>query len=284
MKLFANESVDIKFSTEKFVDYYNSSNVIAEEALSDYLYKIKDSFATLFKKLSGSVNDKAVLDITSTKFETLHKIKRLKFVNVKDYMVSKPENFKGKYIDYTLDLVNVSGVIVGDVEATLNNLKLAIASFINEFSESKVSSLYGAVYFKKTEKLIEQNKREISKYFPIANGSTKAYVGDLLKTLNDIEALYKNIEVLDSTLNTTKISYISKLTNECADLVDSLIEQNTRSNVLAKNDTAKKELINAIHISAREVELLNYLYSNAIIFYSSFKNLTDELNKIPYSE
>lgn len=284
MKLFANESVDIKFSTEKFVDYYNSSNVIAEEALSDYLYKIKDSFANVFKKLSGSVNDKAVLDITSTKFETLHKIKRLKFVNVKDYMTSKPENFKGKYIDYTLDLVNVSGVIVGDVEAALNNLKLAIASFINEFSENKVSTLYGSIYFKKTEKIIEQNKREISKYFPIANGSTKAYVGDLLKTLNDIEALYKNIEILDSTLNTTKIAYISKLTNECAELVDSLIEQNTRSNILAKNDTAKKELINAIHTTAREVELLNYLYSNAIIFYGSFKNLTDELNRIADSE
>lgn len=280
MKLYStNEQVKPSFLQEKFVEYYLSSVIISQEALSDYLYKIKDTFSTIYTKLTFKL-DKPVIDISTNKFETLHKIKRLKFRNIKDHMTSKPENFRGKYTDYTIDLINSSNIIYNDVESTLNNLKLALASFINEYSENKIYTLYGSVYFNKSAKLIEAHTKEISKYFPIANGSTKDTIGNLLKTLNDIEALYKNIEILDNILNLTKINYIAKLTNEVADLIDALIEHNIKTNILNKNNEIKKELISAIHITAKEVEFLNYLYSNAIIFYGSFKNLTDDLNKL----
>lgn len=280
MKLYApNQDFKLSFPEEKFINYYSSSVVISQEALSDYLYKIKDTYSNIFSKLTSKY-DKPVIDITTNKFETIHKIRRLKFNNIKDYVTSKPENFKGKYVDYTLDLINSSNVIANDTETTLNNLKLALASFINEYSEDKLHTLYGSVYFKKSSKLIEEHTKEISKYFPIANGSTKDTIGNLLKTLNDIEALYKNIEILDSILNLTKINYIAKLTNEVAELVDSLIEYNIRTNILNNNNHAKKELISAIHTAAKEVEFLNYLYSNTIIFYGVFKNLIDDLNKL----
>lgn len=280
MKLFNKKENFVPiFSMEEFRDYYFSAKVISSEALSDYFYKIKDIFSTVYNRLSKAVNDKVVIDVISTKFETLHRIKRIKFIDLKDYITSKPENFRGKYVDYTLDLINSSKIIVENTESTLNNLKLAISSFVNEYSENKVSILYGTVYFKEAEKLVDKNKKNIAKYFPDSNSSTKTYIRDILKTLNDIEILYKNIEILDSTLNLSKINYISKLTNECVSLIDALIDQNVKSNILSKNDTIKKELISAIHISAREVEFLNYLYANAIIFYGCFKSLIADINK-----
>jgi len=280
MKLFSTQDkFDSPFSTEDFCGYYQTASVISNEALSDYLYKIKDAFSTTFNRLTSSTSNKVVIDTTSTKFETLHRVKRVKFIDLKDYITSKPENFRGKYVDYTLDLINVAGVIVPNTEATLGNLKLAIGSFINEYSENKVSKLYGTVYFKEAEKLIEGNRKEIAKYFPSNNGSTKAYIRDVLKTTNDVESLYKNIELLDTILNLSKIEYIAKLTSECVSLVDGLITHNTKTNMLANNNNIKKELISAIHISAREVEFLNYMYANTIIFYGSFKNLIEDLNK-----
>lgn len=280
MKLFSNQDkFDSHFHMEEFRGHYQTASVISTEAISDYLYKIKDSLSTTFERLTSAVNDKVVIDTTSTKFETMYRIKRVRFIDLKDYITSKPENFHGKYVDYTLDLINSSKIIVENTESTLNNLKLAISSFINEYSENKVSILYGVVYFKEAEKLVEESRKEISKYFPDSNGSTKAYIRDVLKTTNDVESLYKNIEMLDSILNFSKIDYITKLTNECVSLIDSLIDQNNKKDILSKNNTIKKELISAVHISAREVEFLNYLYANAIIFYGCFKNLTQELNK-----
>lgn len=280
MKLFSGQDkFDSPFSMEEFRGHYQTASVVSAEALSDYLYKVKDAFSTTFDRLSAAVNDKVVIDTTSTKFETMHRLKRVKFIDLKDYLTSKPENFRGKYVDYTLDLINASKIMVENTESTLNNLKLAISSFVNEYSENKVSTLYGAVYFKEAEKLVEENRKEISQYFPDSNGSTKAYVRDVLKTNNDIESLYKNIEMLDTILNLSKVDYIAKLTNECVSLIDTLIDQNTKTDMLSKNDTIKKELISAVHISAREVEFLNYLYANAIIFYGVFKSLTEDLNK-----
>lgn len=281
MKLFSNQDkFDSLFSTEDFRGYYQTASIISTETLSDYLYKIKDIFSITFNRLSNSINDQVVIDTTSTKFETIYRIKRIKFIDLKDHITSKPENFRGKYIDYSVDLINVSKIMIENTELTLNNLKIAISSFINEYSENKVSMFYGVTYFKETEKIIEKNRKEINQYFPDKTGTTKAYIGDVLKTTNDIESLYKNIEILDTILNISKIDYISKLTNECIAIIDVLIEQNTKSNILSKNNNIKKELISSIYISAKEVEFLNYVYANAIIFYSSFKNLTQDINKI----
>ena len=280
MKLFSNkDKIALNFSMEEFRGHYQTAKIVSAESLTDYFYKVKDVFSSVFNNLSGAVNDKIVIDTTSTRFETLARVKRVKFIDMKDYITSKPENFHGKYVDYSLDLLNASKVLVENTESTLNNLKLAISSFVNEYSENKVATLYGAVYFKEAEKLVEENRKDISRYFVGSNGSTKAYIRDVLKTTNDIETLYKNIEVLDSTLNLSKIEYIAKLTNECVSLIDTLIDQNTKSDMLSKNDSIKKELISAIHISAREVEFLNYLYANAVTFYSCFKSLTEDMNK-----
>lgn len=280
MKLFSDKDrIGTNFSMEEFRGHYNSARVISTESITDYFYKVKDVFSSVYDSMSGAVNDKIVVDTTSTRFETLNRVKRVKFIDLKDYITSKPENFHGKYVDYTLDLVNASKILVENTESTLNNLKLAISSFVNEYSENKVATLYGAVYFKEAEKLVEENRKDIAKYFPAGNGSTKAYVRDVLKSTNDLESLYKNIEMLDSILNLSKIEYIAKITNECVSLIDTLIDQNTKTDMLSKNDSIKKELISAIHISAREVEFLNYLYANAIVFYGCFQSLCSDLNK-----
>ena len=282
MKLFNENTVHpVSFSLEQYSTMVNHASVISEEAMTDYFYKLKDVFATAFKTLSLNGSDKILTDIESTKFETLHKVRNIKFTDAKAYTVSKPENFKGKYIDYSTDLISISKVIVEDTEACLSNLKMAIASFINEYSDKKVFTLYGAVYFTKTDKLVEEKKKEVAKYFPTANGQTKACVSELLKTFNDIEGIYKNIDTLGNTVNYSTINHIAKLTAETSELIDTLIVQNTKSNVLVKNNDVKKDLVNAIHTAAREVELLNYMYANAVMFYGCFKNLADELNKIP---
>jgi len=282
MKLYHDTpNSPISFTLEQYHYLINSSSVISEESLSDYFYKLKDIFSTAFKALTVKDTDKLVRDVESNKFEVLHKVKGIKFIDAKAYMTSKPENFKGKYVDYSLDLINSSNIILADTESTLNNLKMAVASFINEYSEDKVFTLYGATYFSKSSKLIEEHRKDISKYFPYDNGSTKAYISDILKTFNDLDSIYKNIDVLGTTLNLTKINFIAKLTTDTSELIDSLIDQNTKTNVLARNSEVKKELINAIHTTAREVEFLSYLYANAIMFYGTFKSLTDDLSKMP---
>lgn len=278
MRLYdSSEVIQPQFSQEQFNTYYQTASVVSLEALSDYFYKLKDAFSTIQSKVTDLNGDKIVSDTLSTRYETEHVIQRLKFVDLKDHLVQKPENFKGKYIDYIKDLILASNDVVNNTEATLNNLKLAISSFINEYAEDKINTLYGNVYFKDAEKITVKYTKEIAQYFPKADTSSKAEINDILKSLNDIPVIYNSITTLEKSINETKLKNISKLANEASELVDLLLEQNKTSSVLLRNDATKKDLVNAIYISAKQVELVSYLYSNAIFFYSSFKKLSDFL-------
>jgi len=280
-KLFAGEELPVlKLSTEEFRGYYNTASVISLEAVSDFFYKLKDTFATLGSTVAKLDNDKIVTDTLATRFETQHVVKRLKLVELRDEMVLKPENFKGKYVDYAAELISASDLLIANTEESLHNLKMAVSSFINEYSEEKVSTLYGISYFKQAEKISETARKDIAKYFPSSNSTVKAYVGDLLKSLSDVEQLYNDIQKLDGIINLSKINHISKLANEVSDLIDILIDQNTKSGVLLKNDSTKKELVNAVHIVAKEVELVSYMYSNCIFFYSAIKSLSEVILKV----
>jgi hypothetical protein len=278
-KLFAGEKIGEKnFSTEEFRNYHGTAKVVSTEAITDFFYKLKDSFNTLSSSIAGLDNDKIVTDVLATRFETSHVAKRVKFVELRDESVSKPEKFKGKYVEFSEDMIKSAGVLVDNTQESLSNLKMAVASFINEYSEDKVATLYGISYFKDAEKVTEAQRKDIAKYF--TGSGVKASVGDVLKSLSDIDVLFSDIQTLDSVLNQSKIEHIGKLANEVSELIDVLIEQNTKTGVLLKNDSVKKELISAVHIVAKEVELVSYLYSNCIFFYSGVKTLSEKIIEV----
>lgn len=278
-KLFAGEDVgQVQFSAEVFRQYHGTAKVISAEAITDFFYKLKDSFTTLTSSVAGLDNDKIVTDVLATRYETGHVAKRVRFIELREETVAKPEKFKGKYVEFTQDMIQASTVMIDSAQESLSNLKLAVASFINEYSEDKVATLYGIAYFKDAEKITDNRRKEIAKYFT-GNG-VKASVGDLLKSLTDIDTLYSDIQTLDSVINQSKIEHVAKLAQEVAELIDVLIEQNTKTGVLLKNDSLKKELVAAVHIVAKEVEFVSYLYSNAVFFYSAFKSLSEKIIEV----
>jgi len=276
MKLYNEDNaLSLVMSQESFKDYYRTATVISTEALSDYLYKVKDMVSTFSSSLTDLSKDKIVIDFTSTRFETEHVAKRLNYTNFKHNTVQKPENFKGKYIDYTEDLIKVSEAVIEDTYKSLSNLKLSVSSFINEYSENKANSLYGYTYFKDTEKLIDKNTKAISSYFPKKDSSTKANVEDILRNLSDIPTLYIKLNEISNIVNEERLNEISRMTKDVILLVDSLIDQNKSTGILLKTERTKKELIESLHIVGTEIEFLSYLYSNIVYLYSSFKSLSE---------
>lgn len=281
VKLFAGLDLSGKtYSAEEFRSYYGSSTVISLESISDYFYKMKDSFASLASVILKTENDKVVSEVLSNQREVEHVSRRIKFINFRNETIAMPENFKGKFVDLSTDLVATASILIPDVEQSLANLKLAVSSFINEYSENKVSTIYGISYFKEAEKLTINSRKEIGKYFPSSNSAVKSHAGDVLKTMFDVEHLFKDVKKLDGVINLDKIKRLNSISSEVSELVDLLIEQNTKSSILLRNNSTKKELINAIYIVAKEIELASYLYSNCIFLYTSVKSLSDKVLEV----
>ncbi len=285
MKLYdKTEVVERTLSTEEFVNRYSTLNTISQEAITDYFFKIKDSINTATSKLLNLDNDKVTSDALSSKFETLNAIKKIKFSDAADQLVGIPENFKGKYVDYVSVLHYISSEAVESADKTLNTLKMAVSSFINEYSEDRVFTIYGKSVFEKSKANTEARTKKISNFFPVAKSTVKAEIKDVLKSFTDVDVIFKEVKKIDEVINEDVVKQLVKLGNECSELVDALIEHNSKSGIMTKNESAKKELVEAIYVSAKEVEFIGYLYSNVVFFYTAVKKLSETLISISDSQ
>lgn len=272
-----SEDTTFFMSTENFCNYFQSAKVISTEAVSDYLYKIKDSLISVSSMFFSQTSDLTTEDLLRNRHEVNHVIKRLKYVTLIDKAVDKPENFKGRYLDY-LALLNDEGdrQFINTNQA-ISTLNLSIAAFINDYREDGVMTLYGNSKFKDTAKLTEKIRDEVKKYFPKNDKSTRTRFGDVVASLGEIDTLYQNLITNDNILNIKRVNEIRKLAETAIGLLDTLIEQNGKSNLFAKNEAVKKDLIFAIQVTAEAVETFGYLYSNAIALRTAFKSTTEML-------
>jgi hypothetical protein len=141
-------------------------------------------------------------------------------------------------------------------------------------------TVHGATFFKGYAKVREKHLKVISDYFPKSDTASKAEIGKLLKTFNDIATINASILDIENNFTSKSLETLNRGANELAELVNSLVESNAQSGVLVRNNEAKKELVNVIHVTAELVEFMGYLYSNLMFFESSYKAMSDELLKL----
>lgn len=284
MLLFSKEQPKpMVLSQEAFVNYYSTASVVSTEAISDYFFKLKDTLSTATTKVFSLDDDRLVTDVLSSRFEVENKIKRLKFSNLKPYSVTIPENFKGKYVDYIKDLTDSSRALIPDTEKALGTLKMTLSAFMNEFSEDKADNLFGKVVYKESEKQTKIHQDKISKYFPSKSNATKGYIKDVLNNLDEIPKIFAGISELEKLINPSTLKNITKLTNEVSEMVDLVLEQNNKTGFLLNSNYLKKDLITALHTVAKEVELVAYLYSNAMFFYKAVDSLSNTVKTVSES-
>ena len=273
-KLF---SKDDQIKVQLNAEHYRNAEVLSLEAITDYLGKTKDFFHSFQTTIFDFNSDQALHDAISTRHETLAVIKRLQFVDIADEVVTKPEKFQGKYHPYLKDLIDVCKVSAPDTLQLLNTVKLGLASFINEYTEDGVLSVYGTEYAKDSAKKIQNGQKVISSYFPESKSTFKTRVKDVLRNLGEVEGLYNGAVELESHISHDKVKQISKLADEISDMVDVLIEQNNKSGILLRNTEAKKDLTDMIHTAAESVRFTSYLYANTLYFYKALQSLSETL-------
>lgn len=275
-KLYSNEHIPTQVkSLEEFVAFYNSSTVVSAESLDSFFSKLKDTFHSAKRTVTSS--EAIVSNLLLTRFQTESVIKDINYIDFKETTVEVPENFKGKYIDYLKALLEIAETLNSTTTNTLNHLKLSISSFMNEYKEDKVFTLYGTSYFQETEKELKENKKLLKPFFPTDSRSVKAKVSSVLYTLKDVPELYNKAQELEKLITFEDIKKANRLASEASDLIDVLIENNKNSSVLLKNNQTKKDLIFAIQIAAEQVEFQNYIYANMTFLYAAIQKLSEAI-------
>lgn len=270
----AGTQLDIAF--ERFADYYNNASVVATESVSQYLHRARDIFATVAEAVAGD-RDKFVAEVVSSKYEVTHLAKVVKYVDFRQDTVSRPEMFSSLYVDYLKDVGEIAQKTYDTTLNSIDNLKLAVATFINEHQDGVIDTLYGARYFEENKKTIEACKKTNASHFKAPQNKTKTTVQQVIKSMTDFEAIFPLVDNAAKSLNQSNIKHLEKQVRDLTDLIDALVEQNIKTGILVKSEGAKKELVAAIDQTAKAVEFYTAMYAEFFGVCSGIKNLNDAL-------
>lgn len=280
-KLYTKDSTPvITLSAEQFIRYHKTAAVISTENLDVYLSKIKDTFLGV-DRLVDVKTERFFKEVDSNRYETISRAKKVKFVNFRSEVVSKPEQFKGYYLEYAEQLNKSGEVITELVDVLLSNLKLAVSTFINEYNLEKSDMMYGSKSFTDGAKILEHEKGAIASYFKAPAGKVRDKVQDLLKSNADFEPIFKEFDTLKKVYTEERHKEIQAHVKSVTELVDVMIDLNIKSNVLNRNDALKRQLMEAIHTTAQVVEFHYAMYAHTVFLAKAFTELTQTLNNFP---
>lgn len=281
MKLYnQTDKIVPNVSMEKFLEQYATSSVISTESVDLFLAKVKDSLQAGVAKVYSD-EPRYIEEMLSNKRTTIVKAREVKFQYFAQETVSKPESFSGYYTQYLKELLVVSNEVSHATDYLLDTLKMTVGTFINEYNDEKQDQIYGAVAYSNAAKKIESHKKSISNYFKAPAGKVKTQVKDVLKSLQDMEVLYSQMEPISEIFTDAKVKALGRKISSVTDMVDALVQVNMTSGVLTKKKESKDKLLNAIHTTAEYVEYYHALLAHWVFFCKAFTDLTQALEKFP---
>ena len=259
---------------EDFPTYYNSLNTVSTESLLDFFNSLRDKFSYFINSIVNFNDDYITIDVNKYRYEAISRAKKLPFEAIADKVITKPRNFKGKYIEFAPKLYSATRDSLEDARVLINLLLPYLRELINNSNNKDytITALPNSVLHE-SKKLLEKEKETITSFFPYNNQVIIAKFKEVFITPRDIEPIYKTIDEIDKTISTellkkeiqTKIKELYELTNILADLEKDF-------HLFDKTTNAKKILIDYLFHLAYLTEFIAYLYTNINLFYKAIQD------------
>lgn len=265
-------------SLESFIAYHATAEVLSMESVQTFLGQLKDVFNNAVKTFSLQPEEKFITETLADRYQISAKIKEIRLGDIRYVTISKPESFKGFYLDYLKDLESVGKETLQKFEEALPYVKTAVASFINEYSDVREDNIYGYHKLKKTDEHLKKMVKTIGDYFTLPSNKVKTTPPEVLKSLQDLNEIYAGLDRISrEVINPELFTKMQKEVKNVADLVDHLIQHNITTGVLLKNNAAKRELIECLSILAHLTEFYASLYAHLLALCSALQSLTSEV-------
>lgn len=254
--------------------------MVSSESVGLFLAKVQDKFTSTLGGISSD-QSKYVQETQSNRRAAIVKSKQVKLQYFRHEVVSKQDSYSGYYTEYLKTLNASARTVDSKTRILLETLKMTVGTFINEFNDEKIDQIYGHVIYLDATKSLPSYKSNIAQFFNAPSGKVKTHVEDVIKSMQDIETLYGQIDTLGQLFSPEKVKEVQQQVQSVTDLIDSLVQININSGVLNRSVNCKKHLIEAIHITAQYVEYYHALLANWVFYCKAFNELTVALVKFP---
>jgi hypothetical protein len=283
-KLYSQEE-EPKLSMEEFCGLYGNISSIATESVLDYMFALKDKLSFVINSIYNLNNDIITTDVSKYRAEAISRAKKLPMSAIANRIVAKPLNFSGVYIDYTPVLSKASWAVIRDLDTFLTMLIRQVTEFINNTNtDVKTLQHISPHAINESEKLTNEVRDNISSYFKLNNNSSRGKFSELYIAPADLEKIYKDIDDIDSAIDSTKLSkLIEPKTKQLYELVSVLAELESKQKLFDKANNTKKMLVKSLSVAAQETETLAYIYTNINILYTAIRENCKDIIEVSKS-
>lgn len=240
----------------------------------DFLQKIKTSFTN-----SNQALDEETLTVEFSKGEksVLKEISKYSYMDISELATVVPEGFTSDYLSY-LDHLET---LVSRMEETLPKVLTPYRTYLSVFltnKDAKISTRDETRVFNELKKSRDALIEKTNTFFKTGNYTAKTKIRQVVKRNADFQTVFARTNRLLERVNAIKLKDIKGTTNQCAAILDSILEKLEKKTFDNISPEAARNLAEGAFEMAREVEYFAVCYYALRSYFSSVSYTTLRLN------
>ena len=245
-----------------------------KKVVPSFLLKLKETNQFLSNNLEEQ--DKLRLSLSGKEKSAISRAKHLDYLTFGDRVISIPENFKGDFIKYAVQLNAVATAAYQTQSLVLLEYNQILSSFLTN-KEDKISLKDHTTFFNRIKAEREGYAHKLAAFRNEKTGVTKTRFRSVISRMADVEALVNETSKLTSQHSKAKLHDIHRTVNESVDLLNMIIEGIQDGTISNISPNATMNISQGAYEVAKYVEFVGVVYFDITVFLNCVENMIDAL-------
>ena len=240
------------------------------------LSSLKDKFTTI--KDDDEQSD-AIVALVKGHKSLMSKSEHVPFLSFNQTLISVPENYKGKFLDYAEFLNKAAPGVYNDALETLEGYKNLLVMFLSSKETTANFKDHSAFFLR-----IQNNRVKLTEgfktYFPKDTGLSKQRLYSVIDRYADFNKLVSELNTLEKMHDKQNLRAFRKAVQECVDLLELVIKRTEKESCDKISQTTAKNIAEGAYELAKFVEFIALFRFRVTQFIAAVQNTVDELNEV----
>ena len=251
----------------------NDSTVVFNQVLPQLVHQlnaVKEGLLSPFTALTALFSSKEK--------KVLSHLDAINYIEISQSLVSVPEGFQGKFVDYLKLLESLSTQAYQDANEFIKEYHLLLSSFITN-KEDRISAKDLSFYYNRMEQRTLERTKEIAEYFQAPTKLNRVKFQSVVDRLADVQEIDRLAKQIKNQHTTDSLKGIELSVNKIVAMLDIIIHQMKQEDTSKISRQAARNLSEGAYHLARYIEYVSLTHFRTTSMLKIVDDLFVFLNK-----
>lgn len=257
---------------------------ISSTAVFDIFRRALPNVTEMLSKLSPAiarlVTPESQIDLSSKEIGlTMQKVRRADFMSYGTILVTVPEGFDGKMVDYLKVLQEQGSVLLSSSDRFLRDYILELAAFLSD-ADVRLTQKTHTNLFRQIEKEREGHQKQLKAFFKPGNNKSRTMLNRIVSRMGDLDELFKQAEQLSRYQSNNNYKSVAAQIARASELLSLIRERVEKEDITNFSASAAKNIAEGAYQVGLFVEHLSvhgYAVETALASVDLLKKRLDEM-------